>query len=100
VSGPYETEQQAHAASLWATHGKAQGMDMDAANMADLAAELSGIELGTYDRRIVEWLANWEPSTVAVICGLISRAHAAGQAQPGGPGQAQPGGGWISGPST
>jgi len=52
-------------------------MPHDKANMADLAAALSGVELGLYDRRIVEWLAGWEPSTVAVVCGLISRARGA-----------------------
>jgi hypothetical protein len=58
------------------------------------------VYLGAYDHRIIEWLTGWEPSTCAVIAGLISRAHAAGQDIAGGPGTAQPGGGWISGPST
>jgi hypothetical protein len=75
VSGPFETERQAAAASLWATHGREAGMHMDKANLADLAAALSGVDLGAYDRRIVEWLAGYEPSTVAVICGLVSRAR-------------------------
>jgi hypothetical protein len=74
VSGPFETEREALAASLWAGHGRDAGMTMEAANVADLAAALSGAELGGYDRRIIEWLAGWEPATVAVICGLISRA--------------------------
>ena len=34
---------------------------------------------------------------VAVVAGLITRAHAAGQDRAGGPGTAQPGGGWILG---
>jgi len=37
------------------------------------AAELAGVELGEYDRRIIEWLAGWEPQTCAVIAGLITR---------------------------
>jgi acetyl esterase/lipase len=74
VTGPFETERQALAASLWATHGRDAGMGMAAANLADLAAALSGVELGAWDKRIIEWLAGYEPSTVAVICGLISRA--------------------------
>jgi hypothetical protein len=51
---------------------------MRAMNLAALAAECSGIRLGAYDKRIIEWLANYEPFTVAVICGLISRARQAG----------------------
>jgi hypothetical protein len=38
------------------------------------------VELGAYDHAIVQWLAGWEPSTVAVMAGLISRAHEAGKA--------------------
>jgi hypothetical protein len=76
VSGPYESEQEAHAASLHELQGRKQ--DMRAMNLADLGAECSGLQLGAYDRRIIEWLADWEPATVAVICGLISRARQAG----------------------
>jgi hypothetical protein len=76
MSGPYETERQAAAVSLYEQQGRKQ--DMRAMNLADLAAECSGIALGAYDRRIIEWLANYEPATVAVICGLISRARQAG----------------------
>jgi hypothetical protein len=76
VSGPYETEREALAASLWEQQGRKQ--DQRTMNLADLAAECSGIRLGAYDRRIIEWLAMWEPATVAVICGLISRARQAG----------------------
>jgi hypothetical protein len=75
VSGPYQTERQAREASLWATDGHRYGMSISAANLADLAAALSGVELGDYDRRIVEWLAGFEPSTVAVISSLIQRAR-------------------------
>jgi hypothetical protein len=37
------------------------------------------VELGAYDRRIVEWLARWEPATCAVIAGLVSRAGKGGE---------------------
>ncbi len=73
MSGPFETEREAAAASLWGQFPA--GLNMRACNLADLAAELSGIELGAYDKRIIEWLAGWEPSTVAVVCGLVSRAR-------------------------
>jgi hypothetical protein len=78
TAGPFEAEREASAASLWAQQGREQGMTQAAANLAGLAAALSGVELGSYDKRIIEWLAGWEPSTVAVICGLISRARALG----------------------
>lgn len=41
------------------------------------AAALDGIELGAHDRRIRDWLAIYEPSTVATICSWILRARAA-----------------------
>jgi hypothetical protein len=76
MSGPYETEREALAASLWEQQGRK--LDQRAMNLADLAAECSGIQLGAHDRRIIEWLAGWEPSTVAVVCELLSRARQAG----------------------
>ncbi|MBV7651047.1 hypothetical protein [Streptomyces albidoflavus] len=41
-----------------------------------LYAELdnAGVELGTYDHRIVEWIAGWDYPTVATIASLIRRA--------------------------
>ncbi|NLU68474.1 hypothetical protein [Streptomyces sp. HNM0574] len=43
---------------------------------AVLLAELdaAGVHLGTYDARIVQWLAGWDWSTVAVVASLIRRA--------------------------
>ncbi|MGW7239784.1 hypothetical protein [Streptomyces sp. NPDC054804] len=32
------------------------------------------VELGTYDRRIVDWIAGWDYPTVATIASLIRRA--------------------------
>lgn len=40
------------------------------------ACAAAGVELGVFDRRILAWLAGWEPSTVQVVIGLISRAAA------------------------
>lgn len=39
------------------------------------ACESAGVELGEYDRRILDWLAIWEPETIAVIVGLVLRAN-------------------------
>ena len=41
------------------------------------ALAAAGVYLGAYDHRIVEWLANWEPQTVAVIAGWVQRASQA-----------------------
>ncbi|MFF2065853.1 hypothetical protein ACFVWZ_29330 [Streptomyces sp. NPDC058200] len=50
---------------------------VDAAGQrAALLAELeaAGVELGTYDLRIVDWLAGWDWPTVATLASLIRRA--------------------------
>jgi hypothetical protein len=46
------------------------------------ACEAAGVDLGSpssYDRRILAWLAGWEPETCAVVASLITRARAAGK---------------------
>lgn len=80
ANGPYETERDAMRASLWHSLGRDAGMEIDEANLTSLGGELFGIEVGAYDERILQWLADHEPSTVAVVCGLISRARTAGRA--------------------
>lgn len=60
--------------------GAAGGAEpMREANLAQLmdACADAGVALGAHDSRIIHWLAGWEPSTVAVIAGLVSRARAA-----------------------
>lgn len=47
--------------------------DNEAALLA--ALDLAGVDLGTYDRRLVTWLASWEWATVAPIAGWITRAN-------------------------
>lgn len=46
-----------------------------------LLQALDGIELGEYDRRIVDWLAGWDTSVVAVVVSLLHRVRAAGIAE-------------------
>jgi hypothetical protein len=48
-----------------------------------LTAVLAGIELGAWDRQIVQWLARWDTCTVLTVASLIARARAAGPARPG-----------------
>jgi hypothetical protein len=78
TSGPFHTDRQALAASRYHQQRQASqtGVSITALNGADLDAALSGVDLGIYDRQIVEWLAGWDPPTVVVVCGLITRARA------------------------
>ena len=81
--GPFETERQAaDLPAVRAAYDSITGPGTgDAACLAILqdALTAAGVELGAYDRRIVNWLARWEAETCAVIAGLITRAHAAGR---------------------
>jgi hypothetical protein len=43
-----------------------------------LLEALDGVELGEYDRRIIEWLANWDTSVVGTVASLFYRARATG----------------------
>ena len=39
------------------------------------ACTAAGVELGAYDRRILLWMAGWEPETCAVVAGWVSRGR-------------------------
>lgn len=83
MSGPYETDRQAAAdpavravyEAFAATPGAGKMTPLNE-RMLTAACEAAGVELGAYDRRIVTWLAGWEPQVCAVIAGLITRAGA------------------------
>ena len=87
-SGPFETEQQAR--QLPAVREVYRQFDHDPGvgkmaphNLRMLldALAAAGVYVGAYDIRIAEWLAGWEPQTVAVVCGWVQRAgQADGQA--------------------
>jgi hypothetical protein len=38
---------------------------------------LAGIALGTYDQRMLAWLAGWDVPTVGTVASLLHRARAA-----------------------
>ena len=78
-SGPFETEADARRASLYETSGRDEDQGPIMASTLQLAKALEGIQLGAYDRRIVSWLACYEPAMVTVFCGLIERARQAGE---------------------
>jgi hypothetical protein len=46
-----------------------------------LLEALSGVELGAWDRRLVEWLAGWEAATVLTVASWLTRARGVGPAQ-------------------
>lgn len=78
-TGPFETEREACAAALaaagpprpgWSILNEAQRHNM----LLDACAD-AGVAVGAYDSRILAWLTHWEDPTVAVIAGLITRAH-------------------------
>lgn len=51
----------------------------DLADLPPLIDEaLIGIELGSYDRRIVDWLKGWDQPTIVAIASLLHRGRAAG----------------------
>ena len=41
------------------------------------ALAAAGVYVGRYDLRIAEWLSQWEPATVAVVAGWVTRASQA-----------------------
>ena len=83
-NGPFETEREARAAAHqvvrpepgWSILHKSQSRFV-----VEQACETAGVELGVYDRQIIDWLAGFEDSMCAVVAGLVARAVAA--ARPG-----------------
>ena len=83
MSGPYETERQAADAARHIYDSPPGAGAWGAGNLRLLedACRAAGVRVGTYDYQILLWLTSWEPATCAVIAGLITRAHAAGQGE-------------------
>ncbi len=71
MSGPYTTEQDALADLPDLPTGPPSHARLK--QMTD-ACSTAGVEVGDYDRRVLEWLAGWEPATVQVVADLIRRA--------------------------
>lgn len=42
---------------------------------AMLEESLAGVELGAYDRRIVDWLKGWDQPTMVTLASIIARAR-------------------------
>lgn len=80
--GPYETDREAgeDARPVYGAMRTGPVGSMAAANERKLvdACREAGVELGAYDRRIITWLAGWDPETVQVVVGIVSRARRGG----------------------
>jgi hypothetical protein len=81
MTGPYETEHEARTSpevrAVWEKwYGSPSVGGMAPHNLAMLtdACSVAGVTLGEYDRRILTWVAQWEPQTAVVIAGIIRRA--------------------------
>lgn len=59
----------------------AGGYRPQAERLAAVEAALSGVELGAYDRRIIEWLIQWDDYTARLVVSLLVRARRAGYAE-------------------
>ena len=46
-----------------------------------IGAALAGVELGAYDLRIVDWLAQWDDYTARLVVSLLVRGRRAGYAE-------------------
>jgi hypothetical protein len=77
--GPFETEGEALATP--AVQAVYRAYDVGITSLRDGAADLmlsacekAGVGLGAYDRRILIWLAGFEPQAAAAVAGIIVRA--------------------------
>ena len=80
-AGPFDTEQQVRGLPAVQAVYAAFDADPGVGKMAphnlrlllDALAE-AGVYVGAYDIQIAQWVAGWEPQTVAVIAGWVQRA--------------------------
>ena len=87
MTGPFKDEGAARRAAHTALPpDPSRGILTSAENLQMLERVLGAahVEAGAYDYRVLTWLSGYEDSTVAVICGLVERAYAAGRAAGGG----------------
>ena len=89
AAGPFGTEADASAAALALGGPPGPGrpilLEKQRLRMLTAACEAAGVELGTYDARVLGWLSGWDDSTCAVVAGLIARAAAGDGGGPAAP---------------
>lgn len=81
-TGPYADDRAAHAAAIAAIPpgpGRVILSGVQKRRLIESVCTAAGVELGAYDRHILDWLAGWNDSTCAVIAGLIHRGHESGK---------------------
>jgi hypothetical protein len=77
-NGPFETEREARAAAHevvrpepgWSILHKSQNLFV-----LEQACERAGVELGAYDKRILDWLSGFEDSICAVVSNRRAHPH-------------------------
>lgn len=79
--GPFESEDQARTtaavrAIYEAYRAGITSLHDGSAELLLSACEQAGVTLGAYDRRILSWLAGFEPQAAAAVAGIINRAAA------------------------
>jgi hypothetical protein len=80
AAGPFETEAQARQLravravydAMHASHRPGAG-GQGCRELLAAACDGAGVQLGAYDRRILDWLAGYEPQACAVIAGIKGR---------------------------
>jgi hypothetical protein len=74
--GPFETEREARQAAqhIYDSPPGTGAWGSGNHKLLEDACRTAGVELGAYDHGILVWLAGFEPSTVATIAALITRA--------------------------
>jgi hypothetical protein len=80
-AGPYRTEREARETPAARAVYEAVRADPGVGKMTPHNLKLmldavgaARVQVGAYDVRILEWLANYEPEIAVVIAGLITRA--------------------------
>lgn len=76
MSGPYEAEYEATAEvrDVYAGYHKRGVMREKTLNRLLRTCTDHGLEVGSYDREVLRWLAGQKPEAAQVIVGLVSRA--------------------------
>lgn len=81
MSGPYEAEYEATAEvhDVYAGYHKRGVMREKTLNRLLRSCTDCGLEVGSYDREVLRWLAGQKPEVSQVIVGLVRRAASVGQ---------------------
>jgi hypothetical protein len=81
MSGPYEAEDEAtsEVRDAYAGYHKRGVMRAKTLNRLLRACSHYELEVGSYDREVLRWLAGQKPEAAQVIIGLLHRVAATGQ---------------------